>query len=115
MMKFWTLAIMQAVMFVTTGCNLVSLPDKPGGDEPNPPDVEPDKPDSFPESDYWSALADQIEAGLLGNTDLVMLTAKRLEKLGRLKDLDRLSEFASKRVDITEANRESIAKTVRGE
>ncbi len=114
------------------GCNLLSaLPDgqdvkpvdplpqplpepfpKPDPAPPVPP--EPPKPVEPTEADYWNALADLVEAGRFTNTDQIVLTAKSQKSLGNLKDLGRLSEYETKRSDVTDANKNFIANKIRG-
>lgn len=101
-----------------SGCNLLNaLPD--GQDvkpvDPLPlPKPEPPKPVEPTEADYWNALADLVEAGRFTNTDQIVLTAKSQKSLGHLKDLSRLSEYETKRSDVTDANKNFIANKIRG-
>jgi hypothetical protein len=114
-----------------SGCNLLNaLPDgqdkvdpdvKPVDPLPQPlpdpfpkPDPEPPKPVEPTEADYWNALADLVEAGRFTNTDQIVLTAKSQKSLGHLKDLGRLSEYETKRSDVTDGNKNFIANKVRG-
>lgn len=107
-----------------SGCNLID--DWKGGDQsddgkidplpgPNPgPNPGPDDGKKYPESEYWEALAVVIESGRFSNTDQVVLAAKAEESLGHLSDIKRLDAMASKRQEITEGNRKSVADVVRG-
>jgi hypothetical protein len=114
-----------------SGCNLLNALPGGGNDrdnrpvdplpEPGPlpdplpkPEPEPPKPVEPTEADYWNALADLVEAGRFTNTDQIVLTAKSQKSLGHLKDLGRLSEYESKRSDVTDANKNFIANKIRG-
>lgn len=111
------LAVLLAML--CCGCNLIGGGGQIDPVNPDPPKPEPvdPKPDDgakvFPESDYWNSLANQVESGVISNTHTLILTANRLEKLGRLKDLSRLDQW-KKRIDITDANKSEIAKSLRG-
>ncbi len=85
---------------------------KPDPAPPVPP--EPPKPLQYTEADYWNALADLVESGRFTNTDQIVLTAKSQKSLGHLKDLGRLSEYETKRSDVTDANKNFIANKIRG-
>lgn len=82
--------------------------------KPEPPKPEPPKPPEYTEADYWNSLADNVEAGRFTNTDQIVLTAKAEKALNHLKDLGRLSEYETKRSDVTDANKNFIANKIRG-
>lgn len=118
------------------GCNLLNaIPDKdqtdvkpdPGpGPTPDPlprpfpeplPEPEPPKPPEPvkpTEADYWEALAELIEAGRFSNTDQIVLVVASQKTLGHIKDDSRISEYQTKRQEVTDANKNFIANKIRG-
>lgn len=98
-------------LLLILGCNLIdAIP------TPKPDDKKDDaqKEDVVSEADVWKKLAQSVTAGVHTNTDQVVLAAENLKTMGDLKDLSRLDEMRKKRVEITDANKESVAATVAG-
>jgi len=66
----------------------------------------------------WDALADRIEAGKIDSTDELVLIVAQLAKDGDISktDVDAFDglRFSRENLKITEANRDSIAQSVRG-
>lgn len=66
------------------------------------------------EQDYWEAIAERVEQGLIPDTDVILLIADNLKVDGRLTDLSRVQAWRPKRVEVTDANRAAVAKQLRG-
>jgi hypothetical protein len=70
------------------------------------------------ESDYWLALATCVEKSTFGtlqqHTDHLLQIIDLLKKSGSITDDARVAEWRVKRVEITDANRSSVASTLRG-
>lgn len=99
-------------LFFASGCNLIgSLPSKPDAK----PDDKPQPAEQWSEQDYWNEIAVNVEMRLINNTDELILLVDRLQKRGVLKDVSRVASLREKRVDIADANKATIASTVRGQ
>lgn len=110
------LAGLMAIVSIA-GCNLLSaIPDGPTPDDVQPPEPQPGPGPSpqYPEQQYWEALAVLVEKDTFVNSDQVRLTADRLKSAGWVSDLSRLSDL-TRRVEITTANRQEIARKIRGQ
>jgi hypothetical protein len=87
----------------------VPTPDEQGKVDPLP---------AIAESDYWLALATCVEKSTFGtlqqHTDHLLQIIDLLKKSGAITDDARVAEWRAKRVEITDANRSSIASTLRG-
>lgn len=100
------------------GCSRLILSGVPH--QPPAPDVSstcdlPPRPQVSTEADYWDAIAELVESGLIDNTDVVLKIADHLKEAGHLSDLSRLEAWRPKRVNITEENRPAILKTLRAQ
>lgn len=109
---------------VAGGCShVVSLPVEP---VPAPAVAEHDDPPPQPvpvpepapvttEADYWSAMAELVESGVVTSTDTLLQIAHMLRAEGRLVDIRRTDAWIPARVTIDESNRAAVAATLRGE
>lgn len=84
---------------------------EPLPDEPPPP---PPPPVQTTEADYWDAMAELVEDGLVDSTDVLLTMADILKADERLTDLRRIEVWRPARVVIDESNQASIAATLRG-
>ena len=70
------------------------------------------------ESEYWSAIAQCVEKSSFGvlqqHTDHLLQIVDILKATGTIKDDSRVSAWRAKRVEITDANRAEVSKTLRG-
>jgi len=91
-----------------------SSPPKP--DDQNETDPQPVVNPA--ESEYWSAIAQCVERTSFGtlqqHTDHLLQIVDLLKQSGAIKDDARVASWRAKRVEITDANRSSIAAQLRG-
>lgn len=77
----------------------------------------PDKPQVLP-ADVWESMAVFVEKQLAGtlqqHTDHLIAIADQLKQAGTIPDTSRVDQWRQKRIDITDANRQSIANQLRG-
>ena len=121
MKYFRNLLVCLLVVIPCCGCNLLSsfpdVPPTPGPVDPLPgpgPNPNPKPEPAIPEQSYWEALAVLVEKDTFINSDQVKLTADRMKSAGWVSDVGRISQLASRRVEITAANRADIARQLRG-
>ena len=93
-----------------------SKPVQPDAVKPTPDITEP-KPVTA--NDAWEMLAYTVEKKLVGgemeqNTDHLLKLLDKLKASGTIPDLSRVDAWRAKRIEITDANRSDIAKTLRG-
>lgn len=91
-------------------------PVQPDPVKPTPDVVEP-KPVTA--NDAWEMLAYTVEKKLVGgemeqHTDHLLKLLDKLKASGTIPDLLRVDAWRAKRIEITDANRSDIAKTLRG-
>ena len=70
-------------------------------------------------NDAWEMLAYTVEKKLVGgemeqHTDHLLKLLDKLKASGTIPDLSRVDAWRAKRIEITDANRSDIAKTLRG-
>jgi hypothetical protein len=66
------------------------------------------------DADYWDAIAEMVERGVIGDTDTVLRIADHLLMDGRIKDVTRLAPWRERRVVIDDANRADVLRVIRG-
>ena len=108
--------IIGAVIVFATRGGSAPEPVKPDPVKPTPDVVDP-KPVTA--SDAWDMLAYTVEKKLIGgemqqHTDHILKIVDTLKASGTLSDVSRVDSWRAKRIEITDANRSDIAKTLRG-
>jgi hypothetical protein len=108
------LVIVAAIWFFTQ--QAAPKPVQPDPVKPTPDVVEP-KPVTA--SDAWEMLAYTVEKKLIGgemqqHTDHILKIVDTLKASGTIADVARVESWRAKRIEITDANRSDIAKTLRG-
>jgi hypothetical protein len=110
------IVIVVAVIFFATRGGSNPDPVKPDPVKPTPDITEP-KPVTA--NDAWEMLAYTVEKKLIGgemqqHTDHILKIVDTLRASGTLPDVTRVEPWRAKRIEITDANRSDIAKTLRG-
>lgn len=89
--------------------------------QPDPVKPTPDitEPKPVTANDAWEMLAYTVEKKLIGgelqqHTDHLLKIVDTLKASGTLSDVGRVDQWRAKRIEITDANRSDIAKTLRG-
>lgn len=89
--------------------------------QPDPAKPTPDitEPKPVTANDAWEMLAYTVEKKLVGgemeqHTDHLLKLLDKLKASGTIPDLSRVDAWRAKRIEITDANRSDIAKTLRG-
>lgn len=105
------LLVVKAALVLLFGTGCASRPSEPR--QPPRPQTVDVAADS--ESDYWDAIAEQVERGRIANTDVILLIVDELKKDGVLKDVSRVDVWRPMVVQINEGNRGQVARKLRGE
>lgn len=92
---------------------------KPVQPDPVKPTPDVTEPKPVTASDAWEMLAYTVEKKLIGgemqqHTDHVLKIVDTLKASGTIPDIARVESWRAKRIEITDANRSEIAKTLRG-
>ena len=92
---------------------------KPVQPDPVKPTPDVDEPKPVTANDAWEMLAYTVEKKLVGgemeqHTDHLLKLLDKLKASGTIPDLSRVDAWRAKRIEITDANRSDIAKTLRG-
>ena len=92
---------------------------KPVQPDPVKPTPDVTEPKPVTAQDAWEMLAYTVEKKLIGgemqqHTDHLLKIVDTLKASGTLSDVGRVEPWRAKRIEITDANRSEIAKTLRG-
>ena len=92
---------------------------KPVQPDPVKPTPDVGEPKPVTANDAWEMLAYTVEKKLVGgemeqHTDHLLKLLDKLKASGTIPDLSRVDAWRAKRIEITDANRSDIAKTLRG-
>lgn len=112
------IVIIGAVIFFATRGGSTPDPVKPEPVKPTPDVVQPEPVKPTPEQ-CWNELAKCVENRWIGgelqqHTDHIVKLADNLKLTGSIPDTSRVDQWRAKRIEITDANRSDIAKTLRG-
>ena len=108
------LVIVAAIWFFTQQ----GMP-KPVQPDPVKPTPDVTEPKPVTAQDAWEMLAYTVEKKLIGgemqqHTDHILKIVDTLKASGAIPDASRVEPWRAKRIEITDANRSDIAKTLRG-
>ncbi len=92
---------------------------KPAQPDPVKPTPDVTEPKPVTAQDAWEMLAYTVEKKLIAgemqqHTDHILKIVDTLKASGTLSDVGRVEQWRAKRIEITDANRSEIAKTLRG-
>lgn len=111
----WPLVLIGVVIW------FIMQPGKAPQPSPEPVKPTPDitEPKPVTANDAWEMLAYTVEKKLVGgemeqHTDHLLKLLDKLKASGTIPDLSRVDAWRAKRIEITDANRSDIAKTLRG-
>lgn len=107
--------IVAGLLFWWNQSRTPDAPPKPDDDQNH---VEPLPTGEPSEADHWNALALCVDRSAFGtlqqHTDHLLSIVDILKATGGITDDSRVANWRSKRVEITDANRAEISKTLRG-